>query len=213
MSLVKVKICGLTCLEDVLDAIDLGADYLGFNFYSESSRYIDPQKAQVLFQDIPPNIPKVGVFVNEDLQRVIDLAIKLPLDILQFHGDEKPEELNVLGRPWYKAIRLKNENSLQSISFYHCDWILLDAFSEKEYGGTGQLASWDLVKKASQLGKKIILAGGLNEENIAKAVATVQPFMVDVASGVESLPGKKDKKRMELFIKRAKHELKDQSLV
>lgn len=207
MTVVKVKICGLTRLEDVLDAIDLGADYLGFNFYEASSRYLDPQKAQVMFQDIPPNIPKVGVFVNEDIERVIDLAIKLPLDILQFHGDEKAEDLNSLGRPWFKAIRLKDEKSLQTIPDYHCDWILLDAYSSQNYGGTGELASWDLVKQAFSYDKKIILAGGLNEENVAEAVARVQPFMVDVASGVEIAPGIKDKKRMEMFIKRAKSSL------
>ncbi len=204
MSKVLVKICGLTNLNDALDAVELGADFLGFNFYPDSPRYIRPEKAEEIFQEIPTNIPKVGVFVNEDVDRVLNLAIELDLDYLQFHGDEKPESLNPLGRPWYKAFRLQNESDLTEIPRYECDWILADAYSEKAYGGTGLTAHWDLDHAAARLGKKIILAGGLNPENIAVAVATVNPFMVDVASGVEATPGQKERHKMEMFIQRAK---------
>jgi len=201
---VKVKICGLTNLDDALDAIELGADYLGFNFYPGSPRHITEEIARELFQEIPNNIPKVGVFVNEPLPRVIDLAVELNLEYLQFHGDERPEELNELGRPWFKALRLKDEAAVQEIPKYKCEWILVDAYSQKAYGGTGITAHWDLVREAQKFGKKIILAGGLNEENIAMAVAGLNPFMVDVASGLEIAPGKKDRQKMEIFIQRAK---------
>ncbi len=204
-----VKICGLTDLSDTLDAIELGADYLGFNFYPDSPRYLSPEKARELFQDIPNNIRKVGVFVNEDIQRVLDLAIELELDLLQFHGDETPEELNPLGRPWYKAFRMKDESVLQEIPKFHCEWALTDAYSEKAYGGTGLTTEWDLVHQVEKLGKKIVLAGGLTPENVAIAVATVRPMMVDVASGVEAEPGRKDRIKMEMFIHRAKSALRE----
>ncbi len=204
METVKVKICGLTNLNDTMDAIEMGADYLGFNFYPDSPRYILPEKAWEIFQEIPMNIPKVGVFVNEAIDQVLDLAVDLGLDVLQFHGDETPEELNALGHPWYKAFRLKDESVLAEIPKYQCEWILVDSYSEKAYGGTGLSTHWDLVHRAARFGKEVILAGGLNPDNISVAVATVNPFMVDVASGVEASPGKKDRLKMEMFIQRAK---------
>ncbi|MCE9624822.1 MAG: phosphoribosylanthranilate isomerase [Deltaproteobacteria bacterium] len=202
-----VKICGLTTLDDTLDAIELGADYLGFNFYPDSPRFIDYELADRIFQEIPGNIPKVGVFVNEDLDKVLDLAMELGLDMLQFHGDETPESLNALGRPWYKAFRLRDMADVAEIPKYDGDWILVDADSDKAYGGTGLTAHWDLVHAADKFGKKVILAGGLNPDNVAVAIATVKPFMVDVASGVESSPGKKDRHKMEVFISKAKSAL------
>jgi len=202
-----VKICGLTNIHDTLDAIELGADYLGFNFYPDSPRFLEYEQAQILFDEIPTNIPKVGVFVNEDPKKVLDLAIELGIDMLQFHGDESPESLNGIGRPWYKAFRLKEGANLQQIPKFQCDWILVDAYSEKAYGGTGITAPWDLVREAGRFGKEIILAGGLTPENVAVAVATVKPFMVDVTSGVESSPGQKDRHKMEVFISKAKSAL------
>lgn len=199
-----VKICGLTNLDDTLEAIELGADFLGFNFYPESPRFISYEKAREIFQEIPQNIRKVGVFVNADLEEVKDVAIELDLDVLQFHGDEPAELLNEIGRPWYKVFRLRSEKDLAAIADYHCDWILVDAYSEKAYGGTGVTAHWDLVREAKKFGKEIILAGGLTPDNIALAVATVNPMMVDVASGVEAAPGEKDRHKMEVFIQRAK---------
>lgn len=206
--MVKVKICGITNLNDAMDAIELGADYLGFNFYPGSPRYVAPEVAGKIIEEIPSNVPKVGVFVNEDLQRVLDFAIDLELDFLQFHGDEGPGPLNALGRPWYKAFRLSKEEDLKAIPLYHCEWILVDAYSEKAYGGTGLTAHWDLVREAKKFDKKIILAGGLRPENVNTAVAAVQPFMVDVASGVELAPGIKDRHKMEEFIQKAKGNLR-----
>lgn len=204
MESVRVKICGLTNLDDSLDAIEAGADYLGFNFYPDSPRFIRPDVAMKIFEEIPSNIPKVGVFVNEEVEAVVDFALQANLDILQFHGDETPEQLNGLGRPWYKVIRLKDEASLAQIPQYDCEWIMVDAYSEKAYGGTGLTANWDLVHEAAKFDKKILLAGGLNPENVAVAVATVNPFMVDVASGVELAPGKKDRLKVQMFVQRAK---------
>lgn len=199
-----VKICGLTNLNDTLEAIELGADYLGFNFYPDSPRFLTYEKAIEIFQEIPNNIPKVGVFVNADVEEVLDLAIELELDMLQFHGDESPDSLNEIGRPWYKAFRLKDENDLAAIPAYQCEQILVDAYSDKAYGGTGLTAHWDLVRSAQNYRKRIILAGGLNPDNVGIAVATLKPYMVDVASGVESAPGIKDRHKMEVFISRAK---------
>jgi phosphoribosylanthranilate isomerase len=199
-----VKICGLTNLEDTLAAIEQGADLLGFNFYPESSRFIPYERAEEIFQEIPPNIPKVGVFVNEDYQTVVDAACQLELDYLQFHGDETPEFCNPMGHPWMKAFRLTDESVLETIPRYGCEWILLDAGVKGKYGGTGERADWELAKRVKNMGKKIFLAGGLTPENVQVAVATVQPFGVDVASGVESKPGKKDLRKMEEFITRAK---------
>jgi phosphoribosylanthranilate isomerase len=199
-----VKICGLTNLDDTLEAIELGADYLGFNFYPDSPRFLPYEKAVEIFQEIPGNIPKVGVFVNADIEEVVDLAIELELDMLQFHGDESPQSLNEIGRPWYKAFRLKDENDLAAIPAYQCEQILVDAYSDKAYGGTGLTAQWDLVRSAQNYKKRIILAGGLTPDNVGIAVATLKPYMVDVASGVESSPGIKDRHKMEVFISRAK---------
>lgn len=200
-----VKICGLTTLEDTLAAIDFGADYLGFNFYAQSPRYLSYEKAKRIFEEIPPNIPKVGVFVNEEYENIVDLSQLLGLDYLQFHGDESPEFCNQMGYPWWKAIRLENDADLEKITQYESECILIDAFVRGQYGGTGEKPDWDLAKRVKNMGKKIFLAGGLNPENVALAIATVQPYAVDVASGVESKPGKKDLKKMEDFISKAKH--------
>jgi len=199
-----VKICGLTNLEDTLAAIEFGADLLGFNFYSESPRFIPYEKAEEIFQEIPSNIQKVGVFVNEDAQTVADTACQLELDYLQFHGDESPEFCNPMGHPWFRALCLEDENALEQISQYECEWILVDASVSGHYGGSGEKANWELAKRAKNMGKKIILAGGLSPENVQVAIATVQPFGVDVASGVEKIPGKKDLKKLEEFITKAK---------
>lgn len=199
----KVKICGFTVLEDVLDAIDLGADYLGFNFYPDAPRYIDPDKCLGILEDIPPNLPTVGVFVNADPQQVIDIATYLDLDYLQLHGDEAPEYCSQFARPVIKALRPQNESELENVAQYGADFILIDAFVGDAYGGTGVVSNWDLARKAGEQAKTF-LAGGLKPSNVEMAIQAVKPFAVDVASGVEKSPGKKDYRLMEEFIKRAK---------
>lgn len=199
-----VKICGLTNLEDTLAAIELGADFLGFNFYPESSRFLEFEEAEKIFQEIPSNIVKVGLFVNEEYQNIIDIAAALNLDMLQFHGDETPEFCNQFARAWIPALRVEQEEDLQIIPQYESDWILIDASVQGEYGGTGVKANWPVAKQAKKFGKKLMLAGGLNPENVQTAIATVQPDAVDVSSGVELKVGVKDFKKMEAFIERAK---------
>ncbi|MBL7685511.1 MAG: phosphoribosylanthranilate isomerase [Deltaproteobacteria bacterium] len=199
-----VKICGLTTIEDTLAAIEMGADWLGFNFYSESPRFLSYENALQIFQEIPSSIPKVGVFVNEERELVLDLACQLELDYLQFHGDESPEYCNAIGRDWFKACRLMEESALEHIPEYDCDFLLVDAGVNGQYGGTGEQADWDLARRSKNFGKKIILAGGLTPSNVQVAIATVQPFGVDVASGVEKKPGVKDHRKMEDFINKAK---------
>lgn len=200
-----VKICGLTHLEDTLAAIELGADLLGFNFYPGSARFLPEEEAQRIFQEIPTNIPKVGIFVNEELEAMIDLSLEFGLDFLQLHGDETPELCNSIGHPWYPALRPSSEEDLEMISKYESEYVLIDSAQAGEYGGTGKTANWELARTAKNFGKKVILAGGLNPDNVQAAIATVQPYAVDVASGVESRPGRKDFKKMEEFIERAKN--------
>ncbi len=204
MSSPLIKICGLTNLEDTLAAIDLGADLLGFNFYPDSPRYLSWEKALKIFDEIPTNIPKVGVFVNANLQGVIDYTCELGLDYIQFHGDETPEFCNEVGHPWFKAFRLSGPEVLQQIRSYECDWVLIDAYQKNSYGGTGAKADWSLARQVKETCRQVILAGGLDPDNVQVAIASVQPFGVDVASGVEKKPGIKDHRKMELFIQRAK---------
>lgn len=200
---VLVKICGITNVDDALDAVELGADFLGFNFYPDSLRYVDPDLAREIIDDIPGAIQKVGVFVNADPAYVINLAVDLQLDILQFHGDETPEYCNEFGRPWWKAFRLKDETELSQIKLYESSVFVVDSFVEKAFGGTGVVSNWDLSIQAKQYGQ-LVLSGGLKPDNIELAVRTVRPYAVDVASGIELSPGIKDRHKMEEFILRAK---------
>jgi phosphoribosylanthranilate isomerase len=198
-----VKICGLTNIDDTLDAIDCGADFIGFNFYPDSPRYIDPAKVKEIIKEIPGSVGKVGVFVNSDAQDVLDIAIELELDYLQFHGDETPEYCNAFGRPWFKAFRLKDEKDLEEIPLYQAEWLLVDANVEKAFGGTGVISNWDLARAAKKSGS-LFLSGGLKPDNIELALSSVKPYAVDVASGVESSPGIKDFGKVDEFIKRVK---------
>ncbi len=204
METTRVKICGLTNLEDTLAAIEMGADYLGFNFYPESPRFLEFEEAERIIEEVPPNIFKVGVFVNADYQTLVDYAQFLNLDLIQFHGDESVEFCQQMARPWMKAIRLDSEADLEKISLYPSEWILLDSYVPGQYGGTGLKPNWEIASRAKDYGKKVFLAGGLKPENVQLAIATVQPYAVDVASGVEKVPGRKDLAKMEEFITKAK---------
>lgn len=201
---ILVKICGLTNLEDTMDAVELGADFVGFNFYPDSPRYVEPALAGEILEEVPDNILKVGVFVNADRQYVIDTALDLNLDLLQFHGDELPEYCDAMGRPWLKAFRLKDESDLEGIVRYRSEFLLVDSFVERVFGGTGVVSNWDLAKKAKSHGK-LFLSGGLKPDNIDLALHTVRPYAVDVASGVEESTGIKDRYKMEEFIQKVKN--------
>lgn len=194
-----VKICGITNLEDALACVEFGADALGFNFYAKSPRRVSLERATKILEDVPSSILKVGVFVNEPEQNVKDIAVELGLDYLQFHGDETPSYCEQFATPYWKAFRLKDEKTLELMRKYACDYYLVDSFTAQVYGGSGVTANWDLAREAKKVGK-IILAGGLTPENVAEAIRTVLPDGVDVASGVEEKPGRKDAAKLERFI-------------
>lgn len=200
-----VKICGITNIDDAFDAIELGADYLGFNFYPDSPRYVSPEKLNLIITEIPYSVKKVGIFVNCAPQVVIDIATQFDLDLLQFHGDEKAAYCNQFARPFIKAIRPKNESDLLGLEEFQADYFLVDSFVSGNFGGTGIVSNWDLARQVKKLGKPIFLSGGLDPDNVEMAIGAVKPFGVDVASGVEFEPGKKDYHKMNEFIQKVKN--------
>ena len=200
-----VKICGITNLEDARTAVDAGADALGFMFYAASARNIDPAAAREIIAQLPAGAAKVGVFVNATAETIRRIAPECGLDTLQLHGEEMPEFCRQFAplKIW-KAVRVRDENSLRALPAYETDAWLLDSFTPGARGGTGEKFNWDLAVSAKNLGRPVILAGGLTPENIAEAVRQVRPFGVDVSSGVESAPGKKDAAKVRAFIEAAK---------
>ncbi|MBI1811201.1 MAG: phosphoribosylanthranilate isomerase [Nitrospirae bacterium] len=202
--MVKVKICGITNLDDAMAAADFGADALGFVFFKKSPRYISPANAKKIIKKLPPFISTVGVFVNEDKNTIEKVALQTGINIIQLHGDEHPKACN-LSKPAIKAIRVKSIDNLEIISKYRdkVSAFLLDTYTPEIFGGTGQIFNWDIAAEAKKFGR-VILAGGLTPENIEKAVRLVHPYAVDVSSGVEAEKGKKDHLKMKLFIERAK---------
>lgn len=199
---VKVKICGITNLEDALAAVDYGADALGFVFYKGSPRYISTEAAKEIIRQLPPLITTVGVFVDETPERIEETFRHVPIDIAQLHGHEPPESC-LLSRRVIKAIRVKELSDLEPLKRYRVSAFLLDTYTPESLGGTGQIFNWDIAVAAKQFGN-VILAGGLNPENIERAIRWVRPYAVDVSSGIEEEKGKKDLKKMRLFIERAK---------
>ena len=198
----RIKICGITNLEDALLAVGLGVDALGFIFAS-SPRQVNSVKAREIIKKIPPFISSVGVFVNEKLEKIRELADECFLDYIQLHGEEPPEFCRGL-RPEkiIKSFRIKDEKSLKQVfSYSQLSAILLDTFMEGKAGGTGTTFNWQIAGEAKKTGKPIILSGGLSPENVRQAIESVTPFAVDVSSGIESHPGKKDKVKLTAFIK------------
>ena len=204
----KVKICGITNIEDARLAVALGADMLGFNFYEQSPRYISPREARRLIDDLPKDSENVGVFVNMEGSRIGELVDLLGLQTVQLHGDETNDFVSRLrrktGAKIIKAIRVGPGFEISSIAHYGADSILLDAYTKGQYGGTGERFEWSVAADAVKLASEVILAGGLTPENVAEAVRAVRPYAVDVASGVESAPGKKNPAKLEAFIANAK---------
>ncbi len=203
MKSVWVKICGITNIGDALKVVALGADALGFIFYEKSPRKITKEKAKEIIdkiQTVKPRVVKVGLFVDELEERVNEITSYCNFDILQFHGDETPNYCKKFPQKIIKAFRIRDKESLVDIPKYEVDYYLLDAYSEKLPGGTGRTFNWELAKEAKEFGKPIILSGGLNPENIIEAIEKVSPFGVDVSSGVESSPDKKDLKKLKEFI-------------
>ncbi len=197
---VKVKFCGITSIEDAEQAVEAGADAIGLMFYAGSPRHVSLQAAQAIERRLPPFILRVGVFVDAPAEDVFSAMHLCGLSMLQFHGEETPEYCRQFGMMTMKAFRVRNEDSLKEISKYDTDAYLLDSFVADKAGGTGKTFNWKLAASAVELGKPIFLAGGLTQENVAEAVRTVRPFGVDVSSGVESAPGKKDPAKMRAFM-------------
>ena len=201
---VIVKICGITSAADGLAAAEAGADALGFMFYDKSPRHISiPQAAEVIRQ-LPPFMIKAGVFVNASEDLVMRAIGDCGLNLLQFHGDETPEYCTQFGLMSMKAFRVRDAVSLKSLPDYPTDAWLLDAFVADKICGTGEQFNWDLSIEAKKAGRLIFLAGGLTPANVAEAVKKVQPYGVDVSSGVEAEPGRKAHAKVRDFIKAAK---------
>lgn len=201
---VRVKICGITNLPDAQIAVEAGADALGFNFYDKSPRFISTKTAAEISRALPPYTLRVGVFVNPSEELVRRAIAESGLNLLQFHGDEPPEFCTQFGFMSMKAFRVRDAESLKTLPEYRTDAWLLDAYASDTFGGTGEKFNWNLATEIRQLGKPVFLAGGLTPENVAEAIQQVHPFGVDVSSGVESSPGKKDHGKVRAFIKAAK---------
>lgn len=200
---IKVKVCGITNAEDALAAVEAGADALGFIFYEKSPRYVVPAVAANIIAELPPLVTPVGVFVNEGLATVRSIMDTCGLAMAQLHGDENVSYCRELARRAMKALRLRDRGSLLALAEYQgrggVRGFVLDAFSELSYGGTGQITDWGLAAEVAK-STPILLAGGLTPDNVTEAIHTVRPYGVDVSSGVESAPGKKDHAKMRAFV-------------
>ncbi len=199
----KIKICGITNAEDAVLAVEAGADALGFVFYRKSPRYIEPTLARQIIMSLPPLVIPVGVFVDEDQQVVRNLMDDCGLTVAQLHGNESAIYCKELGRTVLKALRVKDRSTFLALAEFRgragVRGFILDAFSEQAYGGTGQVIDWQLAAEVAKAAN-ILLAGGLTPDNVEMAIQTVQPYGVDVSSGVERSPGKKDPEKVRGFI-------------
>lgn len=201
---VQVKICGITNLPDGVAAAEAGADALGFVFYEPSPRYVSIEAAAGIIRELPPFVIKTGVFVNAPEEEVLRAIRDCGLNLLQFHGEETPEYCLQFGLMSMKAFRIRDAASLQALQSYPTEAWLLDAYTADKLGGTGERFNWNLALEAQQWGRPIFLAGGLTPENVAEAVRCARPYAVDVSSGVELGPGRKDHAKVKAFIQAAK---------
>ncbi|PYV38945.1 MAG: phosphoribosylanthranilate isomerase [Acidobacteria bacterium] len=200
--MVKVKICGITNLPDAVSAIELGADALGFNLYKKSSRYIEPSQAKPIVEALPPLVSLVGIFVDEySPDRVMKISHAIGISSVQLHGSESPEYVRKLSElRVIKAFRVDKNFELKQLEVYSANAYLLDAHVPGQLGGTGKAFKWDVAIAAKRHGR-VILAGGLTPENIYEAICNVEPYAVDICSGVEIEPGRKDVKKMEALFR------------
>jgi phosphoribosylanthranilate isomerase len=212
-SVSRVKVCGITSVEDALVAVEAGADAIGLVFYPPSPRYVSTDIAKKISLAVGPFITVVGLFVNESKANIDNILRSVGLHVLQFHGDEPPSFCDAFHRPYMKAIRMKADINIEQVieSYPNASGILLDAYRKGVPGGTGETFDWNRVpvqqssqQPSTQGLPPIILAGGLTPNNIAAAVATTRPYGVDVSGGVEVSPGKKDPQKVADFIKNAK---------
>ena len=197
---VKVKICGLTNVEDALAAVAAGAVYLGFVLWERSPRHVTVETAREIARQLPPATMRVGVFVDATVEQVMFPLRICDFAALQFHGQESPAYCQQFGVMTIKAFRIRDAASLSALSAYDTDAFLLDSQVEGRPGGTGETFDWPLAAQAKKFNKPIFLAGGLTPQNVGAAVRAVQPFAVDVSTGVEISPGKKDHQKMRDFV-------------
>ncbi len=202
----RVKICGITNLEDARHASACGADALGFVFYPDSPRFIEPELVRRIIAELPPLITTVGLFVNESPERIREVVALCGLDTVQLHGDEGPDQCSYPPCRVIKALRLHDQMDDDVFSAYRVAALLLDAYVPDRFGGTGHRCDWQRAAVAAAQ-HRVILAGGLNPENVTEALNQVRPYGVDVSSGVEIEPGKKDPERVARFIRLAKEAL------
>ncbi|HID00021.1 MAG TPA: phosphoribosylanthranilate isomerase [Piscirickettsiaceae bacterium] len=200
----RVKICGITRLADALAAATAGADAIGLVFYDKSPRAVDIAQAWEILDGLPPFITTVGLFVNADARMIEEILVEVPLDVLQFHGDETPDFCEQFGHPYIKAIRMRAETDLQALAqdYAGAQGLLLDTYRPGVPGGTGEAFDWSLAQQPCD--KPIILAGGLRPDNVARAIAQVRPWAVDVSGGVEKEKGIKDSGKIDAFIQAVK---------
>ncbi len=202
--MVRVKICRTTNLDDALYAVACGADALGFIFYPKAASYVPPERAAEIVRGLPPFVTPAGVFVDEPFDRVAEIAGVAGLRAVQLHGDESPEYCRRFpGLRVIKAFRVGDGFDIHRLADYEVDAFHLEAYDPNLKGGTGKTFNWGIAVEAKRYGA-IILSGGLTPDNVADAVAKVQPYAVDVGNGVETAPGQKDREKVKLFIERAK---------
>jgi len=204
LTAVRVKICGITRVEDALAAAAAGADAIGLVFYAKSPRAVDIEQAREILAALPPFVTSVGLFVDAERSELERILASVPLDLLQFHGDESVQQCEAFGRPYIKALRVKagDDIAAQVARYPSAQGILLDAYVEGVPGGTGEAFDWSLIPQA--LSKPLILAGGLRPDNVAEAVSRVRPYAVDVSGGVEASKGVKDVEKVGAFIRAAR---------
>jgi len=197
----RIKICGITNKIDAVNAAKLGVDMLGFVFYKKSKRYVNAATAEDVINELPPRIGKAGIFVDEAKEDVIKIAEDAGLDMLQFHGEETPEYCGYFKNRFkvIKAFRLKDRNDLKVINDYDANFYLLDTYKTDSIGGTGETFDWKILKDFEIL-RPVILSGGLTPANVSAAIKEIAPYAVDVSTGVEASPGKKDLTLMKKFV-------------
>ncbi|MEA3362822.1 MAG: phosphoribosylanthranilate isomerase [Thermodesulfobacteriota bacterium] len=203
MAEIRIKICGITNLEDALCAVGSGADALGFVFYEKSPRYVHPEIVAQIVSELPPFVTTVGLFVDAAPDTIKQTMRMAGLGVVQLHGDESPEDCHLNPYSVIKAVRVKGADSLAGIDNYPVSALLLDAWNEQQYGGTGESFDWQLARELTGH-RPIILAGGLTPGNVAQAVRMVNPYAVDVSSGVEESPGHKDRNKIHKFIQQVR---------
>ncbi|MFA3784189.1 phosphoribosylanthranilate isomerase [Melioribacteraceae bacterium 4301-Me] len=194
----KVKICGITNLEDALVCIENGADMLGFIFYEKSKRYISFDYAKEILQQLPPTVNKVGVFVNDKYQTINDAAKKIGLDVIQLHGDESPEFTEKITLPVFKSFRISESFDWSGIKQYKKIIPLLDTYSKNQFGGTGKHFNWNLIP--DEYKHSIILSGGITIDKLERIFNEIKPLAIDISSSLEITPGKKDHKKVKEFL-------------